>query len=154
MSNNKEASIRYDAPDRCFRNTSRRFFIEDLRKACSAALYRETGTDKYSDPDNPCISKKHIYDDIQFLICPPKYYASIVNSEADAAFNRIVDTVMRRMRCSDTPSTASTTRTRTSKATSATSSAKSSTTKTTAKSWIHLMATTNYFSNISYGRSK
>lgn len=103
MSNNKETGIRYEALDRCFRNTSRRFFIEDVRKACSAALYRETGTDKYSDPDNPCISKKHIYDDIQFLICSPKYYAPIVKSEADAAFNRIVDTVMHRMRrCDDT----------------------------------------------------
>lgn len=81
MSNNKEASIRYEALDRCFRNTSRRFFIEDLRKACNDALFRETGKAKYSDPDNPCISKKQIYDDIQYMICSPQYYAPIVKGK-------------------------------------------------------------------------
>ncbi len=81
MSNNKNAGIRYEALDRCFRNTSRRFFIEDLRKACNDALYRETGDSKYSNPDNPCISKKQIYDDIQFLICSPLYYAPIVKGK-------------------------------------------------------------------------
>lgn len=77
MSDNKKASIRYEALDKCFRNTSRRFFIEDLRRACNEALYRETGDSRYSDPDSPNISKKQIYDDIQFLMCSPKYYAPI-----------------------------------------------------------------------------
>lgn len=81
MSDNKKASIRYEALDKCFRNTSRRFFIEDLRRACNEALYRETGDPQYSDPDKPCISKKQIYDDIQFLMCSPKYYAPIEKSK-------------------------------------------------------------------------
>lgn len=77
MSHNKNAEIRYRALDRCFRNTSRRFFIEDLRKACNDALYREIGDTKYSDPDNPSISKKQIYDDIRYLINSPQFYAPI-----------------------------------------------------------------------------
>jgi len=81
MSDNKKASIRYEALDKCFRNTSRRFFIEDLRRACNEALYRETGDPQYSDPDKPCISKKQIYDDIQFLMCSPEYYAPIEKSK-------------------------------------------------------------------------
>lgn len=85
MSDNKKASIRYEALDKCFRNTSRRFFIEDLRRACNNALYRETGDPKYSDPDNPCISKKQIYDDIQYLICSPQYYAPIVKDKEGRA---------------------------------------------------------------------
>lgn len=81
MSDNKKARIRYEALDKCFRNRSRRFFIDDLRKACNEALYRETGEQKYSDSDKPCISKKQIYEDIQFLICSPSYYAPITKDK-------------------------------------------------------------------------
>ena len=57
-----------------------------------------------------------------------------LRNDANAAFNRIIDTVMCRMRRSDDSFTVSTTRTKVSKATSVTFSVKSSTTKITVKS--------------------
>ena len=43
MSTNKHASIRYQALDNCFRNPGRRYFIEDLIKACNDALFVQEG---------------------------------------------------------------------------------------------------------------
>ena len=59
--------IRYQALDRCFSNSGRNFYINDLIEACNEALYNYTGEDKYSDPDNPAISRRQIYDDISFM---------------------------------------------------------------------------------------
>jgi predicted DNA-binding transcriptional regulator YafY len=67
MATNKHALIRYQALDRCFSNWGRNFYINDLIKACNEALYNHTGEDKYSDPDNPAISRRQIYDDIGFM---------------------------------------------------------------------------------------
>ncbi len=67
MATNKHAMIRYQALDRCFSNWGRNFYINDLIEACNNALYNFTGESKYSDPDNPAISRRQIYDDINFM---------------------------------------------------------------------------------------
>ncbi|WP_291529837.1 helix-turn-helix transcriptional regulator [Bacteroides sp. UBA939] len=43
MATNKHAQIRYHALDQCFGNSGRRYFIEDLVKACNDALYQQKG---------------------------------------------------------------------------------------------------------------
>ena len=43
MATNKHAQIRYQALDRCFRNSGRRYYIEDLIEACNQALFEQTG---------------------------------------------------------------------------------------------------------------
>jgi len=43
MPTNKHATIRYQALDNCFRNPGRRYFIEDLIKACNDALFVQEG---------------------------------------------------------------------------------------------------------------
>lgn len=60
MATNKHAQIRYQALDRCFRNTGRRYFIEDLIKACNDAIYEHAGiTDG--------VKKRQVQDDITFM---------------------------------------------------------------------------------------
>jgi len=60
MATNKHAQIRYQALDRCFRNTGRRYFIEDLIKACNDAIYEHAGiTDG--------VKKRQVQDDIAFM---------------------------------------------------------------------------------------
>ncbi len=51
---NKNATIRYNVLDKCFRNTARRYYMEDLMKECRTAL----------DSD---ITKRQIYADISFM---------------------------------------------------------------------------------------
>jgi predicted DNA-binding transcriptional regulator YafY len=60
MPTNKHALIRYQALDKCFANTGRRFFIEDLITECNKALYEYTGTDCH-------IKRRQVFDDINFL---------------------------------------------------------------------------------------
>lgn len=67
MATNKHAMIRYQALDRCFSNWGRNFYINDLIRACNEALYNFTADEKYSDPDNPAISRRQVYDDINFM---------------------------------------------------------------------------------------
>lgn len=43
LATNKHAQIRYIALDKCFRNTGRKYFIEDLMEVCSEAIYNYTG---------------------------------------------------------------------------------------------------------------
>ena len=60
MATNKHAQIRYQALDRCFGNFQRRFYIEDLIKACNDAIYDYSGiTDG--------VKRRQIYDDIVFM---------------------------------------------------------------------------------------
>ncbi len=60
MSTNKNALIRYQVLDRCFRNTGRMYFWEDLLTECNKAL---------SDFDNTCdgIQRRQLFDDIRFM---------------------------------------------------------------------------------------
>ncbi len=60
MATNKHAIIRYQTLDNCFRNTGRRYFIEDLMQACSEAIEKYTGFEVK-------ISRRQIFGDITFM---------------------------------------------------------------------------------------
>jgi predicted DNA-binding transcriptional regulator YafY len=60
MATNKHAIIRYQTLDQCFRNTGRKYFIEDLMKACSEAIEKYTGYEAK-------ISRRQIFGDITFM---------------------------------------------------------------------------------------
>jgi predicted DNA-binding transcriptional regulator YafY len=63
MATNKHAIIRYQTLDKCFRNTGRRYFIEDLVNACSIAIDEFTGNDSG-------IKRRQVLEDIKFMESP------------------------------------------------------------------------------------
>ncbi len=60
MSVNKNALIRYQVLDRCFRNSGRMYFIEDLLEECNKAL------SEYN-PGSQGIQRRQLFDDIRFM---------------------------------------------------------------------------------------
>ena len=60
MPTNKNAQIRYKILDNCFRNSGRRYFIEDLISECNRVL-------KEIDPNSKGISRRQIFEDIAFM---------------------------------------------------------------------------------------
>jgi predicted DNA-binding transcriptional regulator YafY len=60
MATNKHATIRYLALDKCFRNSGRKYHINDLLEACNDALY-------YHDSKSEGIKKRQLYEDIKFM---------------------------------------------------------------------------------------
>lgn len=60
MSTNKNALIRYQVLDRCFRNTGRMYFWEDLLEECNKALID-------FDPNSEGIQRRQLFDDIRFM---------------------------------------------------------------------------------------
>jgi predicted DNA-binding transcriptional regulator YafY len=60
MATTKHALIRYQVLDRCFRNTGRMYFWEDLLEECSRALMEY-------DPESAGIQRRQLFDDIQFM---------------------------------------------------------------------------------------
>lgn len=60
MATNKNATIRYQALNRCFRNPGRRYYIDDLIKACNDSLLD-------IDPTSTGIKKRQIFDDFKFM---------------------------------------------------------------------------------------
>ena len=60
MATNKNATIRYQALDRCFRNPGRRYYMDDLIGACNEALLD-------INPDSSGIKRRQIYEDIKFM---------------------------------------------------------------------------------------
>lgn len=60
MSINKNALIRYQVLDRCFRNPGRMYFWEDLLEECNNALMD-------FDPNSNGIQRRQLYDDIRFM---------------------------------------------------------------------------------------
>lgn len=60
MAINKFALIRYQVLDRCFRNTGKIYYLEDLLDACNSALYEY-------DPKTEGIKRRQLYDDISFM---------------------------------------------------------------------------------------
>ncbi|MFD0796275.1 helix-turn-helix transcriptional regulator [Maribacter chungangensis] len=56
----KNAIIRYQALDRCFRNPGRRFYIDDLLEICNEAISE-------LDPNSSGIKRRQLYDDITFM---------------------------------------------------------------------------------------
>jgi predicted DNA-binding transcriptional regulator YafY len=60
MSVNKNALIRYQVLDRCFRNSGRMYFWEDLLEECNKALVD-------FDPNSEGIQRRQLFDDIRFM---------------------------------------------------------------------------------------
>ena len=60
MSINKNALIRYQVLDRCFRNSGRMYFWEDLLGECNKALID-------FDPKGEGIQRRQLFDDIRFM---------------------------------------------------------------------------------------
>lgn len=60
MSTNKHAIIRYQTLDKCFANSGKRFYIENLLEACNKALFE-------FEPASNGIKKRQLYDDIRFM---------------------------------------------------------------------------------------
>ena len=60
MAINKNALIRYQVLDRCFRNAGRMYFWEDLLEECNKALTE-------FDPNNHGIQRRQLFDDIRFM---------------------------------------------------------------------------------------
>ena len=60
MAINKNALIRYQTLDRCFRNPGRMYFWEDLLKECNIAL-------KSFDPNSVGIRRRQLFDDMRFM---------------------------------------------------------------------------------------
>jgi len=60
MSVNKNALIRYQVLDRCFRNTGRMYFWEDLLEECNKALID-------FNPNIEGIQRRQLFDDIRFM---------------------------------------------------------------------------------------
>lgn len=60
MPTNKNAQLRYNVLDNCFRNYGRKYYIDDLVKAVNHSLQDLEGEDKE-------VKKRQIYDDIRFM---------------------------------------------------------------------------------------
>lgn len=59
MPTNKNAAIRYQALDKCFRDHLHRYYIEDLLEKCEEALYYYNGVGG--------VSRRQIFDDIKYM---------------------------------------------------------------------------------------
>lgn len=70
MPTNKHQIIRYQTLDKCFRNTSRKYFIEDLIVACQQAIYNFSGNAEG-------VQRRQIYDDLAFMKSEEGYAAPI-----------------------------------------------------------------------------
>lgn len=70
MPTNKHQILRYQTLDRCFRNTARRYFIDDLIDACQQAIYNFTGKTEG-------VQRRQLYDDIAFMKSEDGYAAPI-----------------------------------------------------------------------------
>lgn len=70
MATNKNARLRYEALDKCLSNFSRKFYIEDLQKACCDYLTKELSTDT-------TVSKRQIYADLKGMEISPSMNAPI-----------------------------------------------------------------------------
>ena len=60
MATNKNAIIRYQALNKCFRNPGRKYFLDDLIDACNDALLDV-------DPKSTGVKRRQIFDDIKFM---------------------------------------------------------------------------------------
>lgn len=60
MAVNKNAYLRYQVLDRCFRNPGRKYFWEDLLEACNMALQ------EYNGPQSQ-IKRRQLFEDIKFM---------------------------------------------------------------------------------------
>lgn len=70
MATNKNARLRYEALDKCLSNFSRKYYIEDLQKACCDYLTKELCTDT-------TVSKRQVYTDLKEMEISPSMHAPI-----------------------------------------------------------------------------
>jgi len=63
MATNKNAQLRYQVLDRCFRNPGRMYFWQDLLDECNSALNE-------LDPDSGGIQRRQLFMDISFMESP------------------------------------------------------------------------------------
>ncbi len=85
MATNKNATIRYQTLDRCFRNPGRRYSIDGLVEACNESLLDV-------DPASSGIKKRQVYEDIKFMQDSRGFDAPIVViKEGRNAFYRYED---------------------------------------------------------------
>lgn len=71
MATNKNARLRYEALDKCLSNFSRRYYIEDLQKACCDFLSKELSM-------TTTVSQRQIYVDLKEMELSPSMQAPIV----------------------------------------------------------------------------
>lgn len=71
MATNKNARLRYEALDKCLSNFSRKYYIEDLQKACCNYLTKELSI-------NTTVSKRQVYADLKEMELSPSMQAPIV----------------------------------------------------------------------------
>lgn len=60
MATNKNATIRYQTLNQCFRNPGRNYYIDDLVEACNNSLMD-------IEPDSTGIRKRQVFDDMKFM---------------------------------------------------------------------------------------
>lgn len=70
MATNKNATIRYQALNQCFRNPGRIYYIDDLIEACNNSLLD-------IDPNSTGIKRRQLFDDIKFMRDSQGYDAPI-----------------------------------------------------------------------------
>ena len=71
MATNKNARLRYEALDKCLSNFSRKYYIEDLQKACCDYLTKELSTET-------TVSKRQVYADLKAMELSPSMQAPII----------------------------------------------------------------------------
>jgi len=85
VSTNKNATIRYQALDRCFRNPGRKYYIDDLIKACNEALWDIA-------PGSSGVRRRQIYQDINFMRDSKGFNAPVESfKDGRKAFYRYTD---------------------------------------------------------------
>ncbi len=85
MSTNKNATIRYQALNQCFRNPGRTYYIDDLIEACNDSLLE-------IDPNSTGIKRRQIFDDIKFMRDSKGFNAPIESyKDGKKAFYRYSD---------------------------------------------------------------
>ena len=85
MATNKHAIIRYQTLDKCFRNSGRRYSINDLLEACNEAILNY-------DPSLEGIKRRQLYDDINFMQSEQGWLVSLdKNKEGRNVYYRYED---------------------------------------------------------------
>ena len=85
MATNKNATIRYQALNQCFRNPGRKYYINDLLSACNEALLDV-------DPNSSGIKTRQLYEDIKFMKDSRGYDAPLESfKEGKNVFYRYTD---------------------------------------------------------------
>ncbi|WP_010136433.1 helix-turn-helix transcriptional regulator [Ochrovirga pacifica] len=82
MATNKNAMIRYQALDKCFRNTGKRYGINDLIEACNQALFNYNGS-------GDGVKRRQVYEDINFMKSEQGYGVDLeITKEGRSAYYR------------------------------------------------------------------